>query len=1012
MLGGEKVPRGAAGFQRLARATVRRPYVAIVVWIVLLAVTVPFLSRLGSVTSNSEDSVPSNAPSAIASAKLAELFPNSTSGSSAIVLFTGADLVDARGQGLVLNVSAALRDDRSLADVAAVQSVYSVYASYLAGQAVLAGEAIASAQSASPNVTTAVNETATLLWGPPASFWETWEGLIHNGSTPATANPAAYNRTAAEYAGSNASLAVLAAFYSGYDGATTGFNGSDADCASLLPELPSVAACANTSARENLLALAPHLAALNQTAAEAVLAGAGITNAAEPAVQLAIAATIVADASGLPGAWVLTIWQTFGEVAPTVAEASAYANATVAGATLADEPLPVPAAISSQFVNPAGTASLINVAFSVSDSSTNASGGQPVYADLAKIEQVVGNVVAAAAPAGTYQYYLTGTAPLDQLTTEAVNSSLGLVLPLTVGLLLGIAMLYFRSPLAPLAAFLGLGIALVLGLGGTVLIGTFVTHVDSSALALEEVFVLGVGTDYSIFLLARYREELVRGRSSEEAIVAAVTWAGQSIATSGSTAIIVTVALAFSGVALLAEWGMVLSIAILITILVALTLLPALLKLIGPRVFWPMTGPRFARAAEVANARSAARSTYFYRAARFSERRPAWVVAAVVLVSLPIVAVALQVPVSYDFYQQLPGGRSATDGLAQLGANYGNGFAVPSFALVTFAEPLLSGSSPNAAEFAAVGNLTSIATSTVGIASVRSPVGPYGANLSAWLGFASAPAAAQANLRQTLGSYVGTDGRTVLFDLQTVDTGLSFGAVRAVGAIESSFATYRAGDPAITALAFGGGAPTINDLADETELATEVMLVAVTVGLVLVLLAVLRSWILALMAVATIGLSISWAWALSDLVLQQLLGVPIFFYVRTILIMLVLGLGIDYNIFLLTRIREERLRGRRTTDATVESVGRTGGIITAAAIILASAFAALLVGEFTLIRAIGFAVAVAVLMDAMVVRTYLVPATLQLLGDRVWSLSGRGPATSSPATPDAGGASAPTGRSD
>jgi len=167
------------------------------------------------------------------------------------------------------------------------------------------------------------------------------------------------------------------------------------------------------------------------------------------------------------------------------------------------------------------------------------------------------------------------------------------------------------------------------------------------------------------------------------------------------------------------------------------------------------------------------------------------------------------------------------------------------------------------------------------------------------------------------------------------------------------------------------------------------MLVAVTIGLVLVLLVVLRSWILALMAVATIGLSITWAWALSDLVLQHLFGWPIFFYVRTILIMLVLGLGIDYNIFLLTRVREERLRGRSAEAATVEAVGRTGGIITAAALILACAFGALLVGEFTLIRAIGFAVAVAVLLDAMLVRTYLVPGTLQLLGERVWRLPGR-----------------------
>jgi len=85
------------------------------------------------------------------------------------------------------------------------------------------------------------------------------------------------------------------------------------------------------------------------------------------------------------------------------------------------------------------------------------------------------------------------------------------------------------------------------------------------------------------------------------------------------------------------------------------------------------------------------------------------------------------------------------------------------------------------------------------------------------------------------------------------------------------------------------------------------------------------------------------------------------------------------------------VRGRSNTEAAVEGVARTGGIITAAAVILASAFGALLVGSFTLIRAIGFSVAVAVILDAMVVRTYLVPASLQVLGERVWTWSGRRP---------------------
>ena len=172
-----------------------------------------------------------------------------------------------------------------------------------------------------------------------------------------------------------------------------------------------------------------------------------------------------------------------------------------------------------------------------------------------------------------------------------------------------------------------------------------------------------------------------------------------------------------------------------------------------------------------------------------------------------------------------------------------------------------------------------------------------------------------------------------------------------------------------------------HDLQQQTALATERMALAVSIGLVIVLLVVLRSWLIPLLAVATIGVSIGWAWGITNVVFTQLLRYPLFFYVPTILFILILGLGIDYNIFLSTRVREERLKGRSSREAVVQAVAATGGIITAAAIILAGAFAILTAGSFILLKAIGFAVATAILLDAMVVRTYLVPGALQMLGD-------------------------------
>jgi uncharacterized membrane protein YdfJ with MMPL/SSD domain len=991
--GSARPDAGVRLFGGLGRWIVRHPLYPIVFWVVLLVVAVPFLSRLSSVTTNSADTAPPSSPSALAQQRFDQQFPNDTTPSSTMVLLYGADptvsLTDRPAQDLVQNVTANLSHDARLERVASISDIYTAYSAYLAGEAELATAAIGSALAETPPLPIAVNDTAGLLWGVPAAFLMHWSALeAGNASTPWTANYPAYEATEAEFTNTTA-RSVLSDFYNGNDSSNAGFNGT-ADCANRT--VPSgVIACVDATVRANLELGLPYLGLPAEEAplASLVLSNMGEANYTNDYDVLAVGSVVVAAASGFPASWIDSVWTAFPAATPGPTAVRAFANATVDASTLASEPLPVPASLRYAYVNSAGTASLVEVSFSVGDDYLTPSGVDPVFYDLGVIDTDTAATVAASDPSGSIEYAQTGSAPLDQLQQEATSSSEALVLPITVGLLIGISMLYFRSPLTPLVTFAGLGIALILGLGGTVLVGTLITHVDSSSLALEEVFVLGVGTDYSVFLVARYREELAAGRTSDDAVVASLTWAGQSVATSGSTAIIVTLALAFSGIALLAEWGMVLSIAILITMLLSLTLVPAALKLLGPRIFWPMTGERFRRRAAATNARVREGRTYFYRAARWTQARPLAVVGVILLVSVPLAAVALNVPVSYDFYGQLPSGHPATDGLAELGQQFGPGYDAPSYALVTFAGPLVQNNVSNATEFVDLETLTSMAANTSGIQAVRSPVGPYGASVLQWLGLSSAPPATRANLLGLLAAYVGTDGRTVLLTLQTNDTGLSLGAVNAVESVAGEFGDYQTSHPEVVELAYGGGAPVIRDLAAETTFATEVILVAVTIGLLCVLVAVLRSWIIALMAVGTIGLSIGWAWAVTDVLFQDLLGFPLFFYVRTILVVLVLGLGIDYNIFLLTRVREERVRGRTAGSAVYESLGRTGGIITAAAVILACAFASLTVGEFTLIRAIGFSVATAVLLDAMVVRTYLVPASLQLLGDRAWSLTGR-----------------------
>ncbi len=321
--------------------------------------------------------------------------------------------------------------------------------------------------------------------------------------------------------------------------------------------------------------------------------------------------------------------------------------------------------------------------------------------------------------------------------------------------------------------------------------------------------------------------------------------------------------------------------------------------------------------------------------------------------------------------------------------------------LVTFQAPLVASGVPNVGEFQDLNALTAMVAATPGVASVASPTSPSGAPLSVWENLSTLPAGERGLLNGTLAGFVGSDGRTVLVSIAPSSPGLSSSAVGLLGTLKSSVGAFAASHTSVAGIAYGGGASETTDIRNQVAEATERMAIAVSIGLMIVLLVVLRSVVIPPMAVATIGLSIGWAWGVTNLVFTNGFGLPLFYFAPTVLFILILGLGIDYNIFLLTRVREERLRGRTTSDSTVQAVASTGGIITAAAIILASAFAILITGQFILLKAIGFAVAAAVLLDAMVVRTYLVPASLYLLGERVWWWPGRSrkPAGSGPNPP-------------
>jgi putative drug exporter of the RND superfamily len=976
---------GSRLFSALGRGVVRHPWYPIIFWVLLLLIAIPAIVHVNSVTTNSATTLPNNAPSVIAQNKIDQLFPNQSGGSNTFVLLTGNSVGTSAGQPIVLAVAAALTSNSGLTYVSSVDSVYSAYQGYLSGQTQLALGFISAALTANPSLPTAINASAGLVWGPPALYVRVWLNLYQNQSvSPPAVNWEAFNQTWGMLGASSfLEQQVLAAFYNG-SSSGSGFNASAGTCLGSTPSV-NLPACAQAAAESALPGAIPLIVpgAQNDSLPDFALSVLGLTNfTSTPTIHNATARYIGVQ-SGIPFNWVLLVWGQFPSANPAASSIATWTGG-IANGTPALYPLPVPPALTAAFVSPGGNAALIVVSFTLPDGYTFPNGTDPVFDDLSRINALVPPVLRQVNPSGSVAFYQTGPSYLDDNENHLLSSNLEVILPITVTVLILITILYFRAPGAPLVTFSAIGIALGLGLAAVYLIGKYVTQFDVTSITLVDTFVLGVGTDYSVFLVARYREELIHGADPKEAVVTTVTWAGESIGTSGLTVIVATLAMAFSGIALLSQWGIALSAAVLITLLLALTVTPALLVLVGPRLFWPYTKERFLRQAARTRSATAEGRTYFARAGRAATSHPKSVIVVILLLSIPLILVAVSVPLSYNFYAQLPSSQPASKGLQHLEQQFGPGYVFPSVILVSFQSPLVVGNSSNPAEFMEVNAIQSLINHTSGIQSVDSPTGIGGAPLASWLNLSRLPPAERISLQGLLAQYVGNDGRTVWFTVTPTTDGLSNAAVTSLNSVEAQLGGFVVQHPEVRAVYYGGAASTIKDLATQTAAATERMIIAATIGLFLVLFLALGSFAIPPVALATIGLSISWAYALTYLAVGRLMGSPIFFFVPTILFVLILGLGMDYNVFILTRVREERLKEDVQNRPIVRAVTHTGGVITAAAVILASAFLVLGTSTFTLLEAIGLAVGLAVILDAMVVRTYVVPAALAIGGRAIW----------------------------
>ena len=537
-------------------------------------------------------------------------------------------------------------------------------------------------------------------------------------------------------------------------------------------------------------------------------------------------------------------------------------------------------------------------------------------------------------------------------------------------------MIVYRSPLLPILVLLTSTFALCVALltvWWLAKAGVFVLNGQVQGILF--ILVIGAATDYALLYVARFREAIGRGEARWKATTSAWRGAFEPILASGGTVIAGLLCLLLSDLATNRALGPIASIGIVFAVLSALTFLPALLALTGRAAFWPFipkpgarTDPGDAAEALVTDPHAPVKG-FWSRQARLIARhaRPVWIVTTVVLIAAAAGVLQLKadgVPQS----DLVLGASEARDGQDVLAQHFAAGSGSPAYVIVP--EDRVADAVQVLTDAEGIDSIAAVsqdaASGQIGVALdggdvVYTVAGPPQAS------GAPAPTPTVA-------------GGDVLLVATLADEADSLAAEDAVRSLRTALA-----DELGAGTTFVGG-PTAIDLdTNDTSIRDRTVIIPVILVVILVILMLLlRAVVAPLLLIASVILSFGSALGVSALIFNHVFdfpgadpAVPLYGFVFLV------ALGVDYNIFLMSRVREESLR-HGTRPGILRGLVATGGVITSAGLVLAATFAALGVIPILFLAQLAFIVAFGVLLDTFVVRSLLVPAAAYDRGRVIW----------------------------
>jgi hypothetical protein len=520
-------------------------------------------------------------------------------------------------------------------------------------------------------------------------------------------------------------------------------------------------------------------------------------------------------------------------------------------------------------------------------------------------------------------YYLTGQGAI-QYETQQISSSSGFlfgVLFIVLAIAVGITL---RSYKASILALAFASIATVIGYVGIYISGLIIGKIDFVVNYTLTAVLLGITTDYLVFMLGRLREERENLKDEKYAISITINKAGKVVLISGLT--VGLSLLTFSFIPSFVSWGVVLFVSILITIVLMTTLLSAIISIFD----YKLLGKSRTRS------NGSFKRSFFYKTAYFSEKRKILVIALILIFAIPSLYLFFNLPTTYDISTGLPSNLNSIQGIKVLQDKFGSTYLFPVYVVV------------NTTDISVLMNVTKYLLSVKGI---TGGIGPY------LLGN---------NVVQNNASQFFIGGHYYYYILYLNYTPYSNDAIKVVETLRNN-----------SSLLVGG---LTSDIIDQKVFASTyypLLEILITLAVALVIGISFRSLKYPLISISGVFISISWATAILYIISNYFLSQELIYLIPVIIFVIMMSLGNDYSVFIISKAEEEIKNNVK--DGLLIAFSKTGKIVTSLGIILALSLGVLALFPVGFLEQLGIGFIITLLIDTFIIRNFYFPAMISLM---------------------------------